>query len=94
MQAKQLDAQVAVAREDAQLGADVQTKQMDLDAEAALQAQKQAAEDARFVADDQFRRQELAEVQALEYAKLDQQAKDALAARQQAALKPKGDGDA
>jgi len=94
VQAKELDAQVAVTRENAQLGADVQTKQMDLDAEAALQAQEQMAEDARFVADDEFRRQELAEVQALEYAKLDQQAKDALAARQQAALKPKGDGDA
>jgi len=93
-QAKELDAQVAVARERAQLDADTQTTQMSLDAEAALEAQKQMAEDARFVADDEFRRQELAAVQALEYAKLDQQAAEAIASRRQEALKPKGSDNA
>lgn len=89
-QAKELDAQVAVAREEAQLGADIETARLSLDAEAVLEAQKQAAEDARFAADDQFRREELAVDTQLEYDKLDQQAADAQAARQQAALKPKG----
>lgn len=89
-QAKQLDAQVAVTREQAQLDADTQTTQMTLDAEALLEAQRQAAEDARFAADDAFRYQELAVETQLEYDKLDQQAADAQAARQAAALKPEG----
>jgi len=92
--AKELDAQVAVTREEAQLAADTQTTSMTLEAEAALEAQRQMNEDARFVADEQFRRDELATKTALEYAKLDQQAVDREAARQQAALKPKGPNNA
>lgn len=92
-QAKELDAQVAVTREEAQLAADTQTTSMTLEAEAALEAQRQMNEDARFVADEQFRRDELATNTALEYAKLDQQAVDREAARQQAALKPSGGGN-
>jgi hypothetical protein len=92
-QAKELDAQVAVAREEAQLGADIQTTQLSLDAEAVLEAQKQISEDAREAADLAFRREELAINTQLEYDKLDQQAVDAEAARQQAALKPSGGGN-
>lgn len=88
--AKELDAQVAVTREEAQLDADTQTTSMTLEAEAALEAQRQMNEDARFVADEQFRRDELATETALEYAKLDLQAVDREAARRQAALKPRG----
>lgn len=85
--AKRLDAEVAVTREAAQLDADIQTTQLTLDAEAALEAQRQMAEGQRFAADDQFRRQELAVDTQLEWAKLDQQAADAQANRQAAALK-------
>lgn len=90
LQERTQDAEVAVLREQAQLDADMQTNAQDLDAEALLEAQKQAAEQAQFAADDQFRREELAINTRLEYDKLDQQARDADAARQQAALKPKG----
>lgn len=93
-QAKELDAQVAVAREEAQLGADMQTTQLSLEAEATLEAQRQMAEDQRFAADDQFRREELAIDTALEYEKLDQQAEQARQAQMAEAMKPKGDGDA
>lgn len=89
-QAKQLDAQVAVAREEAQLAADTQTTQMSLDAEAALEAQRQMSEDQRFVAEQQFKREELAIDTQLEYAKLDQQAEQARQAAMVAAMKPGG----
>lgn len=86
-QAKELDAQVAVAREQAQLNADKQTAQLSLDAEALLEQQRQQSEDTRFAIDDQFRREELAIDTDLEYAKLNQQAQQA-----QAALKKDTDG--
>ena len=89
-QAKQLDAQVAVAREEAQLGADIQTTQLSLDAEAALEAQRQMSEDARFAAEQQFKREELAIDTQLEYDKLDQQAEQARQTAMVAAMKPKG----
>lgn len=89
-QAKQLDAQVAVAREEAQLGADIQTTQLSLDAEAALEAQRQISEDARFAAEQQFKREELAVDTQLEYDKLDQQAEQARQTAMVAAMKPKG----
>lgn len=76
-QAKELDAQVAVAREQAQLEADTVTTQMTLDAEAALEAQRAASEDGRAMLDDQFRREELAIETDLEWAKLNQQAQQA-----------------
>lgn len=88
-QAKRLDAEVAVTREQAQLAADVQTTQMSLDAEAALEAQRQMSEDQRFAVEQQFKREELAIDTELEYARLDQQAQDAQANRMAAAMKPK-----
>lgn len=88
--AKELDAQVAVAREQAQLSADTQTTQMSLDAEAVLEAQRQASEDARFVDEQQFKREELAINTTLEYDKLDQQAEAARQSAMVAAMKPKG----
>lgn len=94
MEERTRDAEVAVMREEAQLAADIQTNAQELEAEAALEAQRQMAENARFAADDQFRREELATRTTLEYAKLDQQAVDAQANRQAAALKPKGGGNA
>lgn len=89
-QAKQLDAQVAVTREQAQLSADTQTTQMALDAEAILEAGRQAAENARFADEQQFKREELAVDTQLEYDKLDQQAEQARQAAMVAAMKPKG----
>lgn len=73
VQAKQLDAEVAVTREQAQLDADMQTTQMSLDAEAALEAQRQQNENAQTFLDEQFRRDELATRTELEWAKLRQQ---------------------
>lgn len=91
-QAKELDAQVAVAREQAQLEADTVTTQMTLDAEAALEAQRAASEDGRAILDDQFRREELAIETNLEWAKLNQQAQQAQDAAA-AAVKEGGNGN-
>lgn len=93
-QAKQMDAEVAVTREQAQLNADAQTTQMSLDAEAALEAQRAQSENAQFLADEQFRRDELAANNALEWAKLDQQAEQARQAALAQAMKPQGGSDA
>jgi len=89
-QAKELDAQVAVARETAQLEADTRTTQMSLDAEAVLEAQRQMSEDQRFAAEQQFKREELAIDTQLAYDQLDQQREAAEASARAAALKPKG----
>jgi len=93
-QAKQMDAEVAVTREQAQLNADAQTTQMSLDAEAALEAQRAQSENAQFLADEQFRRDELATQTELEWARLDQQAEQARQTALTAAMKPKGGSDA
>ncbi len=90
--AKELDAQVAVTREQAQLDADVQTATMGLEAEAALEAQRAQAESAEMILNEQFRRDELAQRTALEWAKLDQQAADAEANRLNDAMKGDSDG--
>lgn len=92
--AKELDAQVAVTREQAQLDADMQTATMGREAEAALEAQRAQAESAEMILNEQFRRDELAQRTALEWAKLDQQAADAEANRMAAAMKPNGGNDA
>lgn len=88
-QAKQMDAEVAVTREQAQLEADAQTTQMSLDAEAALEAQRAQSENAQFLADEQFRRDELAVQTELEWARIDQQAEQARQAQMAAALSDK-----
>jgi hypothetical protein len=94
LQERTQDAEVAIMREQAQLNADTQTNLQTLEAEAALAAQEQMAEDARFAAEQQFKREELAIDTQLEWARLDQQAEDARANRMAAAMKPKGDGNA
>lgn len=94
MQERTQDAEVAIMREQSQLEADTQTNAQDLEAEAAIRAQEQMAEDARFAADDQFRREELAIDTQLEYDKLDQQAEQARQNAMAAAMKPKGPNNA
>jgi len=88
------DAEVNLMTEQAQLDADTQTNAQDLEAEAAIKAQEQMAEDQRFAADDQFRREELAISTQLEYDKLDQQREAAEASARAAAMRPTGGRDA
>jgi hypothetical protein len=94
VQAKELDAQVAVAREEAQLAADTQTTQMSLEAEALLEQQRAAIEQAKFEADNEFRYVELDTDTRLAYDQLAVQQENARLAADAKAnqSKPNGSG--
>jgi len=93
-QAKQLDAEVAVTREQAQLNADTQTTQMSLEAEALIEQQTQAAENARFMQEQAFKREELQVNTALAYDELAVQQQTAERAAEAKANAPKPNGAA
>lgn len=92
VQAKELDAQVAVAREEAQLAADTQTTQMSLEAEAILEQQRSAIEQAKFEADNEFRYVELDTDTRLAYDQLAVQQENARLAAEAKARQPKPNG--
>lgn len=92
VQAKELDAQVAVAREEAQLAADTQTTQMSLEAEALLEQQRAAIEQAKFEADNEFRYVELDTDTRLAYDQLAVQQENARIAAEAKARQPKPNG--
>lgn len=92
VQAKELDAQVAVAREEAQLAADTQTTQMSLEAEAILEQQRSAIEQAKFEADNEFRYVELETDTRLAYDQLAVSQENARLAAEAKARQPKPNG--
>lgn len=92
VQAKELDAQVAVAREEAQLAADTQTTQMSLEAEAILEQQRAAIEQAKFEADNEFRYVELETDTRLAYDQLAVSQENARLAAEAKARQPKPNG--
>lgn len=90
VQTKTADAQAAVIREQAQLDADTQTNQQNLDAEALLEQQKQANENVRFAEEQQFKREELAVDTRLAYDQLAAQQETARLNAEAKAKQPKG----
>jgi hypothetical protein len=92
VQAKELDAQVAVAREEAQLAADTQTTQMSLEAEALLEQQRAAIEQAKFEADNEFRYVELDTDTRLAYDQLAVSQENARLAAEAKATQPNPNG--
>lgn len=92
MQIKTADAQAAVVREQAQLQADTQTNQQNLDAEAVLAQQREANENLRFAADEQFRREKLEVDTTLAYDQLAVQQENARMAAEAKAKLPKPNG--
>lgn len=88
-QQSQLDAEVAIARETAQLEADAMTTELAMGAEAQLEAQRAQAELAKAGMDDQFRREELAIETQLAYDQLAVQQETAERAAEAEARQPK-----
>lgn len=83
-------AQGDVVAEQARVEGKTIENQQNLDAEAVLEAGRQASEDARFMEEQAFKREELAVETQLAYDQLDQQREAAEASARAAAMKPKG----